>query len=325
MQLLTALINFLVYSDGAETNNPRIRDTDISRQLLSVPTGNSFSQNIDVPPASSRVVTQTLRTLSQDATTQYTVLLISGSTYRWLFAAGTNPVLRTKRSFAFGPTSQYNVTKVGSVIRFTHNGTGTAPAFVANGVVVGDILTIQAGTPFNALNQGVFTVVTVTATYIEVINDSGVPETGIALGANINGAQPMLIYSSAGVQVGDEVRITSTAFNIENRGIFTIAAVTSDYFELANGNPGIPQGPLALGSATGVVFYDDIYKWLYLESDQKVSIRLNGDTSDNVEVEPIANGDPTKPGVYLQRGGIFKLEVANNGDQTANIKIVLAE
>lgn len=325
MGFLNVLVSFLAYDDATETNNPRIRLSDISRQLVSMPTDNTFSRSFDVGPATSKSIASTLRPLSQDATTQYTVSLISGSTYRWLYAAGTNPILRTKRTFAFDVLSQYNVTKTGSVVRYTHNGTGTAPDFVANGVVVGDVVHIQAGGNFNILNTGTFTIVTVAASYIEVVNSAGVAEISIALGANINGASPMCIYSAAGVQIGDQVLITSTAFNSENRGVYAVTEVTAEFFELSNGNPGIPEGPIAVGSASGIVFYDDIYAWLYLESDQDISVRINNDTSDNIVVKPVVEGDVDQPGVFLFRGGIYKLDVANNGNTTAKVKVALAE
>ena len=324
-QLLNLLVNFLVYSDGAPSNSPKLRDVDYARQLVSIPTGNSYSQRMMISPQSSQLIMQTQRSLTQDATTQYTVSLISGSTYRFRHSGGTNPTLRTKRSFTFSALTEFDVSKVGDIIRYTWNGTGVDPNFATNGVIVGDVVHILTGTPFNSLNQGTFTVVGVTDDWFEVLNSSGVPEITIALGPNIDSVPPMSIYSAAGVQVGDQARIVATAFNVENRGIFTITEVTSEYFELSNGNPGIPEGPITLGAANGIVFYPDVYKWLYIEADQKVSIRINGDTSDNVELEPVIAADPSAPAVYLQRGGVFKLEIANNGVKTASVKVALAE
>jgi len=324
-QLSNVIINFLVYDDGAQTNNPKLRSVDWYRQYIGVPTGNSFGRSFDVPPSSTLQVVTTARTLSQDATTQYTVSLSTGYVYRWLFAAGTDPVLRTHRASSQAASTVFNVTRSGDVVRYTFSGVGTDPNFAAGGVVVGDGVTIEVGSPFNALNEGTFTVVTVTDDYFEVVNANGVAETGIVLGALIGGVAPMDIYSSTGVQIGDNARITSIAFNIENRGDFQVSAVTSKYFEISNGNPGIPQGPIAVGSATGIVFYPDIYQWCYIESDQKVSIRINADTSDNVVIEPISTVVPTMPGVYLQRGGIYKLEIANNGIASAQVKVALAE
>lgn len=325
MGFINTLINFLVYDDGAETNNPKIRLADITRQLISIPTTNAFSRNFAVPPASTKTVATTLRTISQDATTQYTVSLISGSKYRWLFAGGTNPVLRTDRAFAYNALTQFDVTKTGSIVRYTFDGTGTPPLFVSNGVVVGDIVHIQSGSAFNALNEGTFTIVKIDETYFEVVNASGVAESNIAMGANINGAAAMIIYSAAGVQIGDQVKITATAYSVENRGVFTVTEVTSKFFELSNGNPGIPEGPTAVGSASGIVFYDDLFSWAYIEADQDVSVRLNGDTTDNVVVTPVVPADASNPGVFLFHGDITQVVIANNGDATAQVKVVLAE
>ena len=327
-QLANVLVNFLVYSDGAQTNNPKMRDCDFFRQFIAVPTGNSFGRTFDIPASSNLVVVTTVRTLSQDATTQYTVSFKTGSgyTYRFLHVGGTNPVLRTHRASALAASTVFNVTRVGDVVRYTWSGVGTDPNFVSTGsVVYGDEVTIEPFTLFNVLNQGPFIIVNVTDDYFEVVNPNGVAETGIVLGASSGGVVPMDIYSAAGIQVFDSVRISDTRFNIENRGDFEVSAVTSSYFEVSNGNPGIPQGPITLQTASGIVFYPDIYKWLYLESDQKVSVRINGDTSDNVVIEPVTTVIPPMPGVYLQGGGIYKLEIMNNGIATAQVKVALAE
>jgi len=324
-QLANVIINFLVYSDGSQSNNPKLRDVDYFRQFVAIPAGNPFSRRFDIPPGSTLSVIQTARDLDQDATTQYKVSLKSGFYYRWLFTGvGTNPLLREHRDTLMDATTEFDVSKSGDVVRYTAVG-GTLPAFVASGVVVGDGVTIQSFSAFNALNQGTFTVVSIAADYFEVVNASGTAENGILLGApDADGILPMDIYSFAGVQLKDNVRITSTNFIIENRGDFEIQEVTSQYFVVSNGNPGVEQTAV-IGSVGNIVFYPDIYSWCYIESDKKVSVRINSDTSDNVEIEPKTTVIPPMPGVYLQSGGVFKLVIANNGLETAQVKVALVE
>jgi len=319
------MVNFLIHSDGAETNDPQLRDIDYARKLLNIQTGNPLTRRFTIPPQSIVKVMQTARTLTQDLTTGYTVTLKAGSTYRYAHSAGTSPGLRTQRTIAYDALTEFDVTKVGDVVRYMWNGTGADPNFALNGVVVGDVFHIEAGGNFNPLNEGSFTVVTVVDDYVEVLNANGVPENAIAAGPNISSAIPIDYFSAAGVQVADQVKITDSAFNIENRGIFTVTAVTSTYFEISNGNPGIPEGPVVLANTGGIVFYPEIFMWTYIEADQKVSVRLNGDTSDNVEMEPVIAGDQQQVAVFLHRGGVFQLELANNGINSADVKIVLAE
>lgn len=326
MQFLNILINILGYSDSAQSNSPYLRDIDYTRQLIGIATENSNAQRVKIPAGNSLEIMSINRTLTQDATTEYSVRFISGNTFRWVFTGGTNPNLKTKRTVPFDALTQYNVTKTGDVVRFTWDGTGTAPDFIANGVVDGDILNIEESSNFNPSNAGQFTIVSVASTYIEVLNENGVAETGIAVGALIDGFySPFIVFDNDGVQNGDQVKITSSAFNVENRGVFTVSVVTPEYFEINNGNPGIPEGSFAIGDADSVIFYSDIYKFLYIESDQKISVRVNGDTSDRIEIEPIVAGDTNNVGMYLQRGSIWKLILANNGNSIANVKIALFE
>lgn len=324
-QLVNVLINILAYSDGAQSNNPSLRDIDYTRKLIALPTGNSFDRRLNIPAQSTLQVALTARSLTQDATTQYEVVAMGGNVFRWVFSAGTNPTLRTQRTITYSALTEFDVSKNGDVVRYTWNSVGADPNFDTNGVVEGDIFHVEKDGNFNPLNEGTFVVVGVTDDYIEVVNPNGVQETGIAVGPDIGNFIPLDYFSAAGVQVNDQVKITSGAFNVENQGIFTVRAVTSQYFELANGNPGIEEGPFAIGAANAVVFYPDIFKWMYLEADQKVVVRLNGDTTNNTEVEPIKAGDPAQVGVMLIRGGVYQLDVVNNGVKPASVKVVLME
>ena len=93
-QLINILLNLLIYSDGKQSSAPSLRDVDYNRQLIGIPTGNSFTQRFSIPPASTLTVADMARTLTQDATTEYTVELVEGSTFRYRHTAGTSPGLR---------------------------------------------------------------------------------------------------------------------------------------------------------------------------------------------------------------------------------------
>jgi hypothetical protein len=334
-QLLNLFLKLAVYSDGAPTLFPKLRDVDWDRQFEGVPSGDDFDRRVEVPPASSVTVATTARALTQDATTQYTVSQPDpdANTFRYRWTGGTNPTLRTARTPGDDVTTQFTVTRVGSVVRFAATG-GTIPNFVAGGTVVGDTLNIEATTPgnvspFNPLNQGEWTIVTVATTYVEVLNRDGVPEGPITLGTRADGLPVLSAYSAAGVQDGDEARVTSTAFNIQNRESLKVTKITSLYFDVSNASPGAPEGPITLGAADGIVFYPSLWRWIYVESDQRVSVRINGDTSDHVEVEPVVLGSPDDGqkavGIYLQHGNAYTVVIANNGIFPADCKVILAE
>ena len=326
MSLMTVLINLLVYSDSIDNNQPLLRDLDYNRQLKGLNTTNSFSKRLLLQPGASEIVVNTARSLSQDATTAYSVYLYSGNTFRFMFAGGTNPILRTKRSVAYSSVTDYIITKVGNVVRYTWGTTGVNPNFIVNGVTVGDWLLIEEGGNFNALNSGMYSIVTVAANYIEIINPDGVTEGPIALGTVIGGLySPFQIFANDGVEDGDDIQISSTAFSIENRGVYQITRSTAEYFEVMNGNPGIPEGPITIGSATGLVFYPSIYSWIYVESDRNVSLRLNADTSNNTVITPYVEGDPDKVGLVLMRVEAWAVKLVNVDSVAANIKVFLSE
>jgi hypothetical protein len=87
---------------------------------------------------------------------------------------------------AFGAANtQFDITKTGSTVRYTYDGTGTAPAFVANDMKIGDAILIAStgGSAFNSANNGTYKIITIAETYFEVINASGVAESNKTLGS----------------------------------------------------------------------------------------------------------------------------------------------
>lgn len=330
MANLTALLNFLIYSDPERTNNPRLRDVDYKRMFTGIPAGNYDSRKIVVQPGSTVTVAQTNRTTTFGVSTVFTVANASDSTYlnrfRYVYVSGTGPGFRTRRSTSVDSTTQFNVTKNGSLITFAHSGTGTAPNFAS--VTVGDYLTVERGGPFNDANVGVFQVVAVpSSTSVTVKNADGYAENSITLGSNIDGLyMPFDIYSASGVQINDEVRITASVFNPENRGTFKVLGITPSYFEIENNNPGISESGLTIGDSLGFVFYPNIYEWVYLEANQDLIVRFNEDTASTaMKLVTITPNDDSATSVFLGRIETYRIEVYNNGTSEAYLKFVLSE
>lgn len=321
-QQLNLNLKLVVYSDTDSGSNPKLKDLDYDRIMESVPTDGLFSKRFsNVGPGTTVSVVATTRTLSQDGTTQWTVTLVDGATFRFRWTAGTNPVLRTARAIAVDGTTAWTLTKNGPIVRYTASA-GTLPNLAS--VVVGDTLLIEDGTPFNTANVGIFTVLGKGATYVEVSNEAGVAEGPIVQSTLASGLPPVSIFSNGPVLVGDEVRVKSTAFNIQNRGTYRVIRITSNYFDLENAD-GFPEASIVVGAADGIVFYPSVYRWLYAETDQRVSVRINGDATDNLELEPVVEGNAEKPGVMLFRGTVYSLVIANNGLVNANVKVALSE
>ena len=336
-QLLNLFLKLQVFEGPKPTLDPKRRSPDWDRQWEGIPTGQSFDREVLIPPATVQMIATTARMVFQDTTTEYTITQPNPAvnSFRWAWVGGTNPLLRTARAIAVDASTQITVTRSGNVVRYTATG-GTLPTLTS--VLVGDSINIEPTTvggdtsPFNVLNQGVFTIVTVNSGshYVEVLNTNGVPEGPIVLGTRvIDGFPPLTMFSAAGVQVADTAHVIDPAFNIENRTDLQITNVTALYFDVLNAL-GIPEGPITLTSASGIVFYPSLWNWLYAETDQLVSMRVNADTSDNSLIEPVPTGPPEEDdrpsvGVYLKHGGVYSVTVANNGLYTAKVKVTLAE
>jgi hypothetical protein len=324
VQKLNLGLNLVVYSDSTSTSNPVLKDLDYNRQMMGISTDGLYTKRYsNVGPGTSVTVASNARTITQDATTQWTVSLVTGNIYRYKWVAGTNPGLRTDRGLGGDATTQWTVMVNGPVVRYTASA-GTAPVFTS--IQPGDSFLVEDLGPFNVANTGIFLVLGKGSNYVEISNGSGAAEGPILQGTRADGLPAVSAYSNGPVVVEDEVRIKATTpFNSANQGSFTVIRVTQNYFDVENAIPGYPQGPIVIGDATGIVFYSSLYRWIFVESDQKVSVRLNGDTSDNYEVDPITPGDPNQVGVLLLRGTVYQLVVANNGVVAANVKVALSE
>lgn len=335
--LLTISTSLLVYSDAQRSTDPKLRDIDYKRLYSSVRTGDFESRRITLPADQSETIANQARSVNLLTTSEFSVVDVSTdeveNRYRVVHVPGggsPDPLFRTRRDLDHDSTSAYDVTLTENLVTLTWNGTGPSPDFAGNGVIVGDQIRIEEYGPFNEANWGTFEIVAVTATTVKFINADAVAETGIVLGAAIDGLYEVIdCFSSDGVQIDDEVMVRSTGFLPNNRGVFTVLGVTPGYFEIENTSPGIEESAIALGATDGFVFYPDVYGWLYVESDREVSIRLNGDTSDRYVIRPVdeeneASGTVSQPGVWVARTTVWSLVVQNNGTDSANVRVMLA-
>jgi len=203
---------------------------------------------------------------------------------------------------------------------------GTGGAFT--GVVAGDIIFIpglstgDSAGAFNTLNEGFWVVNGVlSSTSLNLVRPTGV--TFSAYGeVVIPAAGEFLAFSSAGVQVGDSVQITGS-FAPATQNTFIISVVTPSWFEVVSA--------IALSLETGITpdtdmeFYSAAKRWIRIESDQAVVVKLNNDTGTFNQIAPIAAGDSAFVGWFELWGPVFKLVLINKSVLTANISIFSCE
>jgi len=73
-----------------------------------------------------------------------------------------------------------------------------------------------------------------------------------------------------------------------------------------------------------ITFYFDAQRLVYLESDQNVTMVINGESGN--EISPIANClCQIQPGVFLRTSTIYSLTVTNISASTANLYLAAVE
>jgi hypothetical protein len=310
MGMLNVNFQVLAYLDAQKTANPLIRVPDMKFQMMGVPTGVPKFLPIYLAPGESQTLLNMSRALSFNGSTSFSITKVSGTDYARLNGAFG---ARTARAAGDG-TTQWALTVTNGLVRLQYTGTGTAPTF--GGMQAGDGLTIEKTSGFNALNQGDFTITKVGADYVEFKN-------AFATGETVTSA--VSIYSSGPVQVGDVLDLSSTAFSYVNRGQFKILRLTADYVEFSNPSA-VAEASITGVGATDLVIYNISYKWMSILTDQRLIVRLNGDTSSSVEVEPPTPGDLAgNPGFYAKRGKVYSVTLYNPGLDSATGIIFLAE
>ena len=302
-------------ADAGTSNNPRRRLSDWSRQFQNVVVSRAKSSSHVIDPGQSLSLFSGIRTTGIDNTTAFNISLLSNSTsiYRFARSGGTLPAFRTVRSLSTGPTSQI-------VVAINNNAVATMTISVAGSfgaVQVGDILRIagvatgDSAGPFAAANEGYWSVLGVSASVLTCRRLAGAGFSGVAetvvLGATY--ASLFTIYSSAGVQIGDKM-VISAGFSPVTQRTFAVSQVTPTFVEVVSADP-LPLETGITPTASGMVFYMDAKKVIYLEVDQPALVQTNGNTDTTVQLDPFVVGDPSLVASYQQVGTVYSLTIVN--------------
>jgi hypothetical protein len=298
------------YSDNRPSNAPSLSNVKWNRELDGIPCQNPTSQAAQLAPGENRVLFNGTRSLAQDGTTRYSIALklFSTNTYVLSGVSGTLPNFRTPRVTGADSSTQITTSINGPVQTFASTG-GTPLNLISGGVQVGDYVTI--GNLFNALDQGTFQIIALTATSFSIENLLGVIEGPITLGSGY--ASQLQIFSPAGVQIGDTL-VISGGFSPATQGSYKVTAVYANSLEFYSNSP-LPQESNILTEA--IALYSNAKQLIYLESDSITSVILNGVVVANIE--PFVINTNVRPGVFLLKSTVFSLALQNNGINPANI------
>lgn len=327
MAILNVAIKVVAFGDEQVNSNPRLKYVDWLRDLSGITVSDPKAEAHRIEVGGTRTVFDGTRATTLDGTTAFSLALLAiagGSRYRITHTGGTNPTFRTGRNLT--PTGMTLTVVVNANATVTL--TSSAPLFGA--VLAGDEIFIpntttgDAANLFSVLNSGYWQVLGVTSTTnITLVRPAGqsFEATGEAV-VLISNSQ-LRAYSAAGVQVGDSAAI-SAGFAAASRSTFPVVAVTDAFVEILS-TPPLPAEAGILPGATGLIFYQEVKNFIYLETSQEIAVRLNGDTTDIQVVRPLDASDPNRPGPYMKYGPVWRLILVNKAASAALVTIIHAE
>jgi hypothetical protein len=319
MSKMNLLIHLNAYRDTTDTNNPALNHVKWNRDLQALSVSEPTSKCVDLPSGQSLSLFSGTVSTSADGTTTWDIALAPNSStkYRISHNGGTAPAFRTSRNEGHDATTQVTITKNAKLLTFTSTG-GTAFDLITGSVQVGD--EVRVGAAFNSANQGKYKILSFTATSFTVENEIGQAEGPITLGASF--ATEINIFSQDGVQVGDKVDILS-GFSSVTFGTYDIVDVSHDYIEIYSGES-LPTEAGVSNSPDAFLIYRDAKQFLFIESDKKLDIKINGSTITN-EIIPMTAGTAKKPGFFMSSASIKSAEIINKDQSTATVFYVTAE
>lgn len=315
MSKMNLLVFLNAYSDSQSTNNPNMNSFKWAREINGAVVQDPRSESIRLAAATPRNVFNGTRTLSQDGTTEYDLTIKPGTsnTYVLKHSAGTAPVFRTLRTTAVDATTEVKVEKNANLVTITRVA-GPALTFVTDGVIAGD--NIKLGAPFATQTQGTHVILALTEDSISFESVGAVAESSVVLGASF--ADIFRIFSAAGVQVADKLAIEA-GFSALTRGSYDITAVQDNAIEFYSTGT-LPQ---ETGILTQVAVYTDGKKMIYIESNKKLQVTVNG--SQVLLLQPVINQNVVTPGMLLLNASIYSLSIQNLDTTEATVFVASVE
>jgi hypothetical protein len=329
VSILNSLSTVTIYDDSSTTNSPQQSFVNWKRNVLSMSVNNPTNTRLKVLPGQTlNVFNGTTATLI-DGTSAFSISLnpVLTSTYRVLNTGGTAPGFRTARAVT--------VNGVAITVAINNNASATftvgAPTF--GSVQAGDTIFIPTALTgdsalnnvFSVLNGGYWTVLSATSTVLTVTRPTGQSFSGTAETVTPTNNLHLQAMSASGVQVGDTVEI-SAGFSPITRQAFVITAVNPSWVEFIS-TAALPLETGILPTASGMVFYTKCKRFLRIEVDQNVVLRLNGDTSDKLRISTTQLSTGENFGWFETGSGpCWQLDVVNRSTTSIlNIVIMSAE
>lgn len=327
---LNIITKLIAFSDQTINSNPKLRSVDWTRDISGLAVEDPKSEGHKIPVSGSKLVFDGLRSTTLDGTTAFSLALlpINPSLYRITHTGGTNPSFRASRSLTLN----------GIALTFTVNLNNTVALSVPSlassdfaAVQVGDQLFVphtstgDSSNVLNILNAGFWTVLAKSDNQNLIITrDTSMGSfTGVSETATLTSNSQIRAFGSSGVQIGDSVAITS-GFQTAAQKTFIVTAVSDSFIEFIS-SVALANQTSITPTASGMIFYTETKRFVYIEADQECTVRLNGDSSNVCRVSPAVPGDPYAPGIFFKTGAVFSLTVVNSSSSTLNLLVITAE
>lgn len=319
--ILRLISQIVAFGDPNSGQSQKLRFVDWTRDFFDIPVKNPKVESYIIPPNEEKTILSGARDIQIGQDTYLDLKKVTGTTdkYRISWASGTRPTFRAKR----------NLGLVGAKISVRYNSNAVVSLSVDDndgfhGIEEGDTIWIpKDGTsPFNAANQGFWTVLSATESTLEVIDYNGahgLTEANISITSN----DQFQAFSSEGVQPGDSLQVFGGFGKVVRRN-FLITDATPTYLEIASSAP-LPEQLAIHVAPTDMVVYTYAKNYLRLEANQECVVRINGDQSDSLRVYPWIANDPNKVGTFEKTGPVWTLVVVNRSPAPLSLTLISAE
>ncbi len=325
MPLLNLTRRVVAFDDLPANNNPMRRSIDWARSQLSIPVSRAGSgPAMSIPSLGEVSVFSGTRTLDVDNTTELALTLsaIAADRYRldWT-GTGTSPGFRVDRGLALSGGDLTLTLQPNSTVVVTHSlGAVFGSVQVGDTFFIAGLLTGDTAL-FDPLNDGEWSVLAASSSELTLVRPPGTVFSGMTETETVLTDESILAYSAAGVQAGDTLDLSS-GFQDSTLRSYGIVFATSNRVDFVSA---IPVATETVNPDTGLMVYNSAKRWIYIESDQEIAVKLNGSTDKTNRVTPWSAGDDAFVGTFEKAGTVYSLVIENLSTTVANVFFASAE
>lgn len=323
MNLSSAAIAF---GGEVQTAAPTTTYVNWRKNIEGLAVRNAKTDPLVLDPGATVTAFSSVRATGLDNTSAFNLGLspVADSVYRLTLAGGTDPDFRTDRGIDLTGLTVVITVNNNSTVKFQVT-SGTPFSGVTNGdwLFIPGVISEGSVGEFSPENEGYWVALSHTSASLVCKRPTGTAFSGIGETVTSLGPSDFVVYSAAGVQIGDTMRLSSGFSSVSLRN-YTVSGINSLYLEFTSSEP-LPVESVVTPGASGITFYASAKRFVRVESDRLVSVRFNGGTGDTVQIDPWAPGSHDLAGWIEKVGSTYALEIENKTETQANVTVITAE